>query len=168
MDLEALGNLGDFIGGLAVVVTLGYLAVQVRQNTRQLERSSEVSAASAYQGTVAIITQINSRVSADRDLAELVFRGQDGLANLDEIDQYRYMAEFTTIFRLYESMNQQHEAGLVSQDQHASLRNRIRRHLSRAGTREVWARTARDFTPGFRNLVETILGESSQPDTGAE
>ena len=31
--LDVLGNLGDFIGGIAVVVTLLYLALQVRQNT---------------------------------------------------------------------------------------------------------------------------------------
>ena len=31
--LDVLGNLGDFIGGLAVVVTLIYLALQIRQNT---------------------------------------------------------------------------------------------------------------------------------------
>jgi len=31
--LDALGNIGDFVGGLAVVVTLVYLALQIRQNT---------------------------------------------------------------------------------------------------------------------------------------
>jgi hypothetical protein len=31
--LEELGNIGDFVGGLAVVVTLVYLALQIRQNT---------------------------------------------------------------------------------------------------------------------------------------
>ena len=31
--LDELGNIGDFLGGLAVVVTLVYLALQIRQNT---------------------------------------------------------------------------------------------------------------------------------------
>ena len=30
--LEALGNVGDFLGGLGVVVTLFYLASQIRQS----------------------------------------------------------------------------------------------------------------------------------------
>lgn len=38
--LNALGDLGDFIGGIAVVVTLVYLAVQLRQNTAALRASS--------------------------------------------------------------------------------------------------------------------------------
>lgn len=38
--LDTLGNLGDFIGGIAVVITLIYLAVQVRQNTSALKAAS--------------------------------------------------------------------------------------------------------------------------------
>jgi len=34
MDLTQLANLGEFIGGVAVLVTLIYLALQVRQNTK--------------------------------------------------------------------------------------------------------------------------------------
>lgn len=38
--LDTLGNLGDFVGGIAVVITLIYLAVQVRQNTSALKAAS--------------------------------------------------------------------------------------------------------------------------------
>jgi hypothetical protein len=34
MDLESLANAGEFIGGIAVVVSLVYLAIQIRQNTQ--------------------------------------------------------------------------------------------------------------------------------------
>ena len=47
MDQQALaamlGSYGEFFGAIAVVVTLGYLAYQVRQNTR----SSYVTRAAA-------------------------------------------------------------------------------------------------------------------------
>jgi hypothetical protein len=38
--IENLGNIGDFIGGVGVVITLIYLATQIRQNTRSLRLSS--------------------------------------------------------------------------------------------------------------------------------
>lgn len=44
MTLEDLGNLGDFVGGLAVIATLLYLAVQIRQNTKILRTSAEQAA----------------------------------------------------------------------------------------------------------------------------
>ena len=37
---DALGNLGDFVGGIAVVVTLIYLAIQIRHNTAALQTAS--------------------------------------------------------------------------------------------------------------------------------
>ena len=38
--LEALVNLGEFLGGIVVVVTLLYLAAQIRQNSRSLKASA--------------------------------------------------------------------------------------------------------------------------------
>ena len=44
MDLQAtaqlLGNFGEFFGAIAVVTTLAYLAVQIRQNTNALRSAS--------------------------------------------------------------------------------------------------------------------------------
>ena len=37
MSLEDLGNIGEFVAAVAVVVSLIYLAVQIRQNTRQVD-----------------------------------------------------------------------------------------------------------------------------------
>ncbi len=39
MDLTQLANLGEFIGGVAVLVTLIYLTVQVRQTNKRLRFS---------------------------------------------------------------------------------------------------------------------------------
>ena len=44
--LEALGNAGGFLGGIGVVVTLVYLATQIRQNTRVV-RTSKFQASTA-------------------------------------------------------------------------------------------------------------------------
>ncbi|MEJ2089320.1 MAG: hypothetical protein P8Y69_12790 [Gammaproteobacteria bacterium] len=50
MSWDAIGAIGDFLSGAGVIVTLGYLAVQIRSNTRvlrgqaQREMSSNVTA----------------------------------------------------------------------------------------------------------------------------
>ena len=55
--METLGNLGDFVGGIAVVVTLIYLALQIRQNTQATKVASMV-------GVIEFTMQANSRVSS--------------------------------------------------------------------------------------------------------
>jgi hypothetical protein len=57
VTLEDLGNLGDFIGGLAVIVTLFYLAVQIRQNTRMLRSAGEQTTRSDSTATIALAAQ---------------------------------------------------------------------------------------------------------------
>ena len=49
MTIIELGALGEFVGAIAVVVTLAYLAVQIRQNTRAMEESRRLALAQTYQ-----------------------------------------------------------------------------------------------------------------------
>ena len=47
LDFDALGNIGDFVGGIGVIITLAFLIFQIRQNTAQLRQQNVLSAASA-------------------------------------------------------------------------------------------------------------------------
>ncbi len=42
MDLESLGRIGEFIGGIAVVVSLVCLAVQIRQGSASLKATKNL------------------------------------------------------------------------------------------------------------------------------
>jgi hypothetical protein len=48
MSLEDLGNIGELIAAIGVIVSLVYLAVQMRQNTAALQSGSRQQVASAY------------------------------------------------------------------------------------------------------------------------
>jgi hypothetical protein len=48
VSLQDLGNLGDFIGGIAIIVTLIYLATQIRQNTTSVRAASRLEIASGW------------------------------------------------------------------------------------------------------------------------
>ena len=49
MTITELGAIGELIGGTAVVATLIYLAVQLRQNTRSIEDARLLALAQLYQ-----------------------------------------------------------------------------------------------------------------------
>ena len=49
MTIEELGALGEFLGSIVVLITLVYLAVQVRQNTRSMNASRKLALAQTYQ-----------------------------------------------------------------------------------------------------------------------
>ncbi len=49
MTIMELGALGEFVGAIAVVATLAYLAIQIRQNTHAMEKGERLALAQAYQ-----------------------------------------------------------------------------------------------------------------------
>ena len=49
MTIQELGALGELIGGAAVIATLIYLAVQVRQSTQSIENARLLGLAQTYQ-----------------------------------------------------------------------------------------------------------------------
>jgi hypothetical protein len=84
-----LGNLGDFIGGLAVVVTLIYLTLQVRQNTKQSERSVRASQTSAFHQSQQQLWDSILTMAKDPVLASIVSRGAEDLAALSDEERGR-------------------------------------------------------------------------------
>ena len=49
MSIIELGALGEFLGSIAVLATLVYLSVQIRQNTRTMDESKKLALAQTYQ-----------------------------------------------------------------------------------------------------------------------
>lgn len=49
MNWEAIGAVGELLGAIGVVVTLGYLAVQIRQNTSSMTEGRRLALAQTYQ-----------------------------------------------------------------------------------------------------------------------
>ncbi|MEQ8693946.1 MAG: hypothetical protein RIC85_01285 [Gammaproteobacteria bacterium] len=49
MNWDAVGAIGEIVGALAVVITLGFLIHQLRQNTIALRQQSERDSATAFQ-----------------------------------------------------------------------------------------------------------------------
>jgi len=49
VSIIELGALGEFVWAIAVVVTLIYLAIQIRQNTRAMDEGRRLALAQTYQ-----------------------------------------------------------------------------------------------------------------------
>ena len=108
---QLLGNYGEFVGAIAIVVTLLYLAIQVRQNTRMMRASTrQARSDSTIQlyslGATSVIAEIRERELRGEALTELeeermflwnicvwrqqqtvFFQAQDGLLDVQTGDE---------------------------------------------------------------------------------
>ncbi len=69
MNWEAIGAIGETAGAVAVVATLFYLAIQIRQNSSSLDRTNEFAQAESVHNINALYVQIFSALSANAELA---------------------------------------------------------------------------------------------------
>jgi len=70
MNWEAIGAIGDLVGGVAVILTLLYLAIQVKQSKSLLERNEKISLSQMYQAR------------ADARMGQLLAQAQSGKTQL--------------------------------------------------------------------------------------
>ncbi len=82
LDITILAAWGEFLGGIAVVVSLVYLAAQIRANTKTV-RASNYSDLAAASGEF-------SRSMLDPEVASLYVRGLDDFVGLSSEDQWRF------------------------------------------------------------------------------
>jgi hypothetical protein len=113
VTLEALGNIGDFVGGIAVIITLVYLALQVRQNTQQIRHAVLASQSTSYhesaqQGWEAIL-----EVAKDPEFARLLATGSRDLSALSEDERIRMLALFSPILSSLEIQLHLYESGQI-------------------------------------------------------
>lgn len=84
MTIMELGALGEFVGSIAVLFTIVYLAVQVRHSRELLERNEKISLSQVFQ----------SRVDSRRDLERLVIELADVV---NKVLRSRDMTELTDV-----------------------------------------------------------------------
>ena len=95
---QLLGNLGEFVGAIAVVLTLFYLAVQVRHggrsldaNTRSLDESRRLSMAQTYQFRTQLAQDAFLSHAESKHTARIAVKiDTEGWDSLTDEERWRY------------------------------------------------------------------------------
>ena len=94
MSLQDLGALGELVGAVAVVLTLLYVAAQIRQNTRSLRSATSFAVNQA-------LAEINGRwVSNPDGFTDLWLRGCADLDSLTPLERERFSRQAYDLLNL--------------------------------------------------------------------
>ena len=155
--LENLGNIGDFIGGLAVVVTLIYLALQIRQNTASVQAATVQSAAQAN-------AELMDRFGSDPELLKFYIEGVQDFESLSPDDRARFSSVMGSIMHRGEGMVDQVERGLLPPEALEGAANRLRGTFAGPGTLAWWGRGKYVYSANFQRWVDDkIIGTQPNP-----
>ena len=100
MNWEAVGAVGEVMGAVAVIATLVYLAMQIREY--RLGMSS-----ATFHSTMQGFNQLNAMLGADPRLAEVLERGGRDPDTLDPNEQFQVVWLQRSYVNIYENLYQQ-------------------------------------------------------------
>ncbi len=154
MDLTQLANLGEFIGGVAVLVTLVYLAVQLRQNTLLV-------AAQLRQE----ISRVSTDVAISTSLEELdvLVKASADPQSVSPAELRHACLLFMGVGNFYETLFYSRELGEVDPELWESRTNRLANFIGPA-QHSLWPMMKDSFGQSFQDFVDHDLLPSLASD----
>ncbi len=142
---QLLGNYGEFVGAIAIVGTLVYLAVQVRQNTRMMRASirqarSDTSAQLWARGANSIVAEIQAKEA----------RGE----TLDDVEERRMVMWHISQWRVQQTNFFQALEGLLDENTREEQSAIVKNLMSTDSSRKFWSENRRGFDSRFAAWVD--------------
>ncbi len=143
MNWEAIGAIGEVLGAAGVIITLAYLAVQMRQSNRLAKRA-------AVQGVLEGRAEMNRFIASDPVLTELFWRGMESSDEfVDEGERRRFATVFSTMSRHYEAIYLDNQEGLLPPGVWRSQESSMKRIMSMPGAQRLLRELESDFDEAF-------------------
>jgi len=147
MNWDAIGAIGDFVGGVGVIVTLVYLSVQIRQNTRAQRYESHVRSRS-------LIAEFQ-KLQAEPATADIWLRGMRDPNQLTAEELWSFHNLLYLFMNPIESRFLAPDAPLLVESNIA-----IDAYVGRAGFQHWWKVARPMFSKTFRDHIDERMRRS--------
>ena len=156
MDLDALGNLGDFIGGIAVVITLIYLANQIRQNTSALSTASREAIYTGYRAQNAHLI--------DANVSEAYVVGLRHFPDMPSSQKRVFTHTINDHALFMQSAFNLYEAGKLPKKDYTPYFNWFSSHIATPGGSLWWRETRGFYNAALLDAIDKKFAEETLPD----
>jgi hypothetical protein len=147
VNLEAINALAQLSAAIGVIVSLFYLAAQIRQNTRSMRA---VVVDSLAHSLIDLLSPQAYDLQAIRAFAAAV----EDWHGVTEEDRARSLSFMFPTFKLFENAWFQECQGTLDKQQWEGWDAYIRMYYHRPGVKTWWSLRKMAFAPGFRNYLE--------------
>ena len=149
---EAIGAIGEVVGALVVAVTLVFLVVQVRQNSKAIN-------ATITHGNITGFNELNSLLAANPHLAEIFDRGSVDPSRLTVMEAYSYAWLVRSFINLFLNLYDQFLQGTCPEPIWRRHAMELQTFAQSSGVREFLK-----VNSYYRELIEYIDSLPPTPD----
>lgn len=158
MNLEQLANLGEFVSGVAVIASLIYLAIQIRQNTQSVKSSTLATNTTNWSSML-----INM---ASDEKSEAYLNGIMGKEDISAVHFLQFVLIARAMLVSFETQYYQFQNGALDKDIYLGYERACTdQMLVFPGFQIVWKITREGFSPAFGELVDKLISEIDEGDS---
>jgi len=166
-----LGNLGEFVGTIAVVMTLVYVVFQLRINNEEIqlnriawEENNRLSRVRSLASHAESMSNWRARISTNQNVASIFLKASDGIDTLEKVERLQFHMLVMELFNLtrvsYEAadaVGEEFQKAAVA----ANLSQLIARHKGMSTTWHSSEKSSREVSPEFYNDIEKRLEQKA-------
>jgi hypothetical protein len=155
MSLSDLASIGSLISGVAVLGSLIYLALQVRQTKHNQQASIR------HSRVTRIVDMQLARL--DPHVADAYRRGMQNPDEITQTEVTQFLGICTAMFNHLEDSFYQHEEGLLNEAAFAMVLAGTRGMAGHPGWRVAWKSSGRRVHPAgrFRDFMDGVIARAS-------
>jgi hypothetical protein len=155
------------VSAIAVVVSLIYLAFQIRQNTSQIDQNTKAARAVAFDSSITQAMVARQAIFENEDVARIYVKGAIDPDSLSEQDQLRYRLTVHNVLWSLWNIQSQAQVGELELETWETQRVILRRMMSSKGAQWFWANYREEFGESFQKEVAGILSTETETDDHA-
>ena len=160
MNWDAIGAVGELLGALVVVVTLGYLAIQIRQNTAQQKREETVA---IQRGQNEVLAQLSDPIMM-RSIAITIDEGRAAKPE-DHSRAIMWLVQYINNFQIVYDL---YQLGSLDENRYKFWESIAVGWVASKGLREWWDEDNGKlaFEPKIRSLIDSKLNDPNKAPMG--
>ena len=147
MNWDALGAVGEIVGAVAVVISVIYLAIQIKRQTDQQRLSASRELVENWNDWL-------NHIVEDEEFAELWLKGAANYSALPNTERIRMLAFLFTLMRTLEQQYLHVRKGHLDPEYFESAQLTLFEVLRLPGVQEFWSQNKESFGKGYRAYVE--------------
>ena len=147
LTLENIYFIGQTIAAIAVIISLIFLVIGVRQNTNAIKLNTLHDVKETFR-------EVNLVWAENGDLAEIMFLGFQDLDNLSGAKKVRFYSALHNLFLGYENLYYQKLDGALDPKHWSGMYQHMIDALNVSGLKGYWEDRKHWFTQDFQNFID--------------
>jgi hypothetical protein len=153
MSLQRYALVAEIIGGVALVIGLLFVALELRQNTTAQRVTATQTLVVDYENAIDNL--------ADADNACIYVLGINGLQNLSGIERYRFFVLWFHIFRAAEQLHYYSLEGMIEPQIWRGFQRQLNEVSRLPGVREYWNIRRDWFSDDFQAFIDDLVADGA-------